>query len=343
MIPTEYFQIYIYLVFFMGMMAYATLDGFDLGVGSLHLFAKGDNERRLMINAIGPVWDSNTTWIVITSGTLFAGFPMVFANLASSLYMPTMILLFGFMLRGAAIEFRSKSDSMKWRYAWDFAFFLASLVLAISVGLFLGNLIQGIPLNDRGEYLGSSFALFTPYPILVSLFGLSTFTMHGSLYMLMKTENEFHNKMRRLSIKLVAIFIVFWLVTTITTFYVVPHLVSQFFDYPILWIFPILSFSCIFGILYSVNKKWDGLAFMFSCFSIIFLLILVVVGLFPNIILSSVDPEGRSLTLYNSSASRTALIIIAIVTITGLPLSFFYGAYVYRIFKGKVRLDPMSY
>lgn len=343
MISTEFFQVYIYLMFFFGLIAYATLDGFDLGVGSLHLFAKGDNERRLMINAIGPVWDSNTTWIVITSGTLFAGFPMVFANLASSLYLPTMSLLFGFMLRGAAIEFRSKSESLRWRYTWDFAFFVASVMLAIMVGLLLGNLIQGIPLNDKGEYLGSSFALLTPYPILVSLFGLSTFMMHGSLYMLMKTEEKFHDKVRKWSLRLVAVFLVFWIATTITTFYVVPHLVSQFFDYPILWIFPFMSFACIFGILYSVRREWDGLAFTFSCFSIVFLLVLVVVGLFPNILLSSVDPEGRSLTLFNSSASRTALIVIFIVTITGIPLAFFYGAYVYRIFKGKVKLDHMSY
>lgn len=343
MIPTEYFQVIIYLMFFFGIIAYATLDGFDLGVGSLHLFAKGDLERRVMINAIGPVWDSNTTWIVITGGILFAGFPRVFANLASSLYLPTMLLIFGYMLRGAAIEFRSKSDHPKWRSAWDFAFFLASFLLTIMVGMILGNLIEGIPLNNQGLYLGSAFALFTPYPILVSLFGIATFMMHGSLYLLMKTEGDFHDKIRSWSKKLIMIFLLFWVATTITTFFIVPHLVQQFYDYPFLWGFPVLSFACIFGILYSVKKRYDGIAFTFSCFSIMFLLILVVLGLYPNIVLSSTDPETNSLTLFNSSASRTALFIITLVIFTGVPLGFFYGAYVYRIFKGKVKLDHMSY
>lgn len=343
MIPTEYLQIFIYLMFFFGVIAYATLDGFDLGVGTLHLFTKGDQERRLMINAIGPVWDGNTTWIVVTGGILFAGFPRVFANLASSLYFPTMVLIFGYMLRGAAIEFRGKSESAKWRTIWDFAFFFASLLLAVMIGMLLGNLMQGLPLNAKGEYLGSSFALFTPYPILVSLFGIATFMIHGSLYMLMKTEGEFHNKMRNWSKKLLFLFLFFWLATTAATFFTIPHMVQQFFDYPILWIFPLLSFGSILGIFHSIKKRYDGLAFTFSCFAIVFLLVLVVVGLYPNITLSSSFPEAHSLTLFNSSASRTALIVIAIVILSGVPLSFFYGTYIYRIFKGKVKIDPMSY
>ena len=342
-IPTEYFQIFVYLMFFFAIISYATLDGFDLGVGTLHLFTKGDNERRLMINAIGPVWDGNTTWIVIGSGILFAGFPIVFANLSSNLYIPTMLLLFGFMLRGTAVEFRSKSEHLKWRKAWDVAFFVASLILALMVGIFLGNLIRGIPLNKQGEYREGLIPLFTPYPLLISVFGLCTFMMHGSLYMLMKTEDAFHEKMRKWAKRLIFLFLVFWLITTITTFISFRHMVKPFYNNPILMIFPLLSLSCIAGIFYSIKKKWDGRAFAFSCFSIVFLLILVIIGLYPNIVISSIRPEQYSLTLFNSSASRIALIVISLITFLGIPLGYFYGTYIYRIFRGKVKIDPMSY
>src|SRR5271167_4276320 len=142
-------QFLMYLVLMIAIVAYATLDGFDLGVGCLHLFAKGDQERRLMINAIGPVWDGNSTWIVIGGGVLFAAFPKAFSTLAPNLYTPFMMMLFGFMLRAASIEFRSKKHQSWWTSLWDGGFFLASLVLAFIVGLFLGNLIQGLPLNNQ--------------------------------------------------------------------------------------------------------------------------------------------------------------------------------------------------
>src|SRR5262245_47026435 len=129
----ELFQQATYFLMMFAVIAYATLDGYDIGVGALHLFAKGDAERRVMINAIGPVWDGNTTWIVIGSGLMFAGFPRAFANLTSGFYTATMVLLFGFMLRAASIEFRSKKESYAWRYFWDFAFSAASILLALSV------------------------------------------------------------------------------------------------------------------------------------------------------------------------------------------------------------------
>ena len=344
MIPTEYFQIFIYCMFFFGVIAYAALDGFDLGVGSLHLFlAKNDRERRLLINSIGPVWDGNTTWIVISGGILFAAFPKVFANLSSSLYVPTMLLLFGYMLRGTAIEFRSKHPNPKWRKFWDFAFFLASFILAIMVGLLLGTLIEGLPLTAQGEYLGSFWALLTPYSLLITLFGLSLFVMHGALYLVMKIEGEFHDKIRRYSKRLVGVFLFFWIIATTTTFWAYPYMVDPFFDYPVLWVFPLLSLSCIVGILYAVRKHRDGLAFSFSCFSIVFLFTLFIVGIFPNIVISTVSPETHSMTLYNSSASRLALIVITIISFIGFPLSFFYISYMHRVFKGKVKLDSTSY
>ncbi|HSX12669.1 MAG TPA: cytochrome d ubiquinol oxidase subunit II [Rhabdochlamydiaceae bacterium] len=343
MITLEFLQLLTYFVMMFAVIAYATLDGFDLGVGALHLLTKGDDQRRVMINAIGPVWDGNTTWIVIGSGVMFAGFPRAFANLTSGFYTATMILLFGFMLRAASIEFRSKKTSYTWRYFWDFCFAAASLILALSVGLIIGNMIEGVPLNEHGIYEGGLFQLFSPYTILVALFSLSLFTMHGSIYLLMKTEGEFRNKVHRWIRPLVTLFLALWALTTCGTFIFNPHMIAPFFNHPILSIFIFLSLGFIGGILYFVHEKKDGIAFLCSCLSIVFLLVLFSIGTFPNILRSSVEPLNRSLTLYNSSASKTALYVMGLIGLTGIPLSFFYVSYIHKVFKGKVKLDHTSY
>lgn len=331
----------IYSIFLLSIIAYVTLDGFDLGVGCLHLFARGDNERRLMINAIGPVWDGNTTWIVIGGGVLFAGFPRAFSEIFSSLYTPTMLLIFGFMVRAAAIEFRSKKPSYTWRYFWDGAFFFASLLLAFTVGLTLGNMIEGIPLTAEGRLENGMLSLLHPYPLLVACFGISTFTMHGSIYLLMKTEGQIHNRIRRWAYRCIAIFLILWTVTTLSTFFYVPHMISRILHYPALLIFPFLSLISILAIPKAISQKKDGWAFIASCSTIFFLMILFVIGTVPYIARSLYNPED--FTLYNSSASLKALTVLTIVSLSALPLTYFYLSYIYKVFKGKVKLDHMSY
>jgi cytochrome d ubiquinol oxidase subunit II len=336
-------QLIMYVVFMFSIVAYAVLDGFDLGVGCLHLFSKGDLERRTMINAIGPVWDGNSTWIVIGGGVLFAAFPKAFSTLAPNLYTPFMVMLFGFMLRAASIEFRSKRTDRWWSPFWDRGFFLASFVLALMIGAILGNLIQGIPFNDQGEIVGGLSALLTPYPLLIAIFGISCFMMHGALYLLMKTEGTFHDKVRKWSRHTIWLFLILWLASTTVTLFKHPHMTDPFFEYPILGIFPLLSLGAIFGILHSVRKKSDGLAFLFSCLSILFMLLLFVIGTFPNIAYSTINPDQNSLTFMNSSVSEFALWILSGVALTGVPLSFFYFPYLYHVFKGKITIDSMSY
>ena len=216
-------QFLMYLVLMVAIVAYATLDGFDLGVGCLHLFTKTDQERRIMINTIGPVWDGNSTWIVIGGGVLFAAFPKAFSILAPNLYTPFMLMLFGFMLRAAAIEFRSKRQSPSWRSFWDISFFAASLILAAIVGVVLGNLIQGMPLDSKGVIEGGFPALLTPYTLTIGLLGISCFMMHGSIYVLMKTEGPFHAKIRRWTHITIVFFMIMWLVGSAMTFYPVSY------------------------------------------------------------------------------------------------------------------------
>lgn len=335
-------QFIMYAVFMFSIIAYATLDGFDLGVGCLHLFSKGDQERRLMINAIGPVWDGNSTWIVIGGGVLFAAFPKAFSTLTPNLYTPFMLLLFGFMLRAASIEFRSKGHQKWWTNLWDRCFFLASFVLAFVVGLFLGNLIQGLPL-DQGQLVGGLAALVTPYPLLIALLGIACFMMHGSIYLLMKTEGSFHDKVRRWTHRSIAFFLIAWVAATVATFIQHPHMVQPFQNHPIIGIFPLLSLGTIGMVLLMLRRKKDGMAFLFSCLTIFFLLFLFVIGTFPNIVYSTINPDQNSLTFMNSSVSELALWILVGVSCSGAPLSFFYFPYVYKVFKGKVELDSHSY
>lgn len=336
-------QFVMYSVFLFSLIAYATLDGFDLGVGCLHLFTNTDYERRLMINAIGPVWDGNTTWIVIGAGTLFAAFPKAFSIITPNFYTPFMWIIFGFMLRAASIEFRGKHNSNQWRQWWDRGFFLASLILAFTVGMILGNLIKGVPLNDQGEVVGGMTVFLGLYPVLIALFGISCFMMHGSLYLLMKIEGPFHDKVRKWTYRTIAGFIVFWVIITLVTYWEYPYMMRPFLDMPIMNIFPLLSFSSIAGIIIAIRKKRDGWAFVFSCLSIFFLMLLFVIGTYPYIVYSYIDPMENSLSFMNSSVSEKALWILVGVTLTGIPLSFFYFPYIYRVFRGKVKIDTMSY
>jgi len=188
-----------YLVIIAALMFYAVLDGFDLGVGSLHLFAKGDHERRIFLNSIGPVWDGNEVWLVIVGGALFAGFPEAFATIFSSFYVYTMLLMFGLMFRAVAIEFRSKHESVRWRNSWDIAFSCASVSIAFGTGLVLANLVEGIPLDSNKDFVGSFVDFIRPYPILVGLTTFALFAMHGALYLVMKTEGSLHEQLKILA------------------------------------------------------------------------------------------------------------------------------------------------
>jgi len=203
-------QLAAYLVFGISVAFYAALDGFDLGVGCLHLFAKSDEERRIFINAIGPVWDGNAVWVILAAGVLFAAFPQVFGTVLPAFYLPFVFLLAGYMFRACAIEFRSKKESKKWRQGWDIAFFLSSFVLTISLGLIIGNLVYGIPVDQFGEADPEEFELLNLYSIVVTLFTICIFMLHGVLYLLMKTEDELHVRLERWArILLVLFFIVF--------------------------------------------------------------------------------------------------------------------------------------
>ena len=174
---------------------YAVLDGFDLGVGILHPLARTDHERRIFVNAIGPLWDGNEVWLVTFGGALFAMFPEAYATVFSGFYIAFMLLLFGLILRAVSLEFRSKMHSETWRKFWDWCFFGGSTVATLIFGVGVGNAIQGLPLDARGVYTGGFFDLLTPYPLLVGLLTVALFAMHGSMFLYLKTEGAIQDRL----------------------------------------------------------------------------------------------------------------------------------------------------
>ncbi len=338
------FMVLWYIVVFAAVVCYAMLDGFDLGVGALHLCVKKDEERRIFLNAIGPVWDGNEVWLVVVIGALFAGFPLAYATLMSSFYLPMIFLIFTLIFRAVAIEFRSKVSKMWWRRSWDFLFSLASIGIALLIGMALGNLVQGIPLDGDFNYKGGILLTFArPYPILVGILTLSLFIMHGTIYLIMKTENELEKRLIAWLRPSMIFFILAYAVTTVVTLIYQDHMISKFQDRPYLFLVALANILVIANIPREVHRQNYGWAFISSCLNIAFLLILFALGIFPEIIRSSIDPLSNSITVFNASSSLKTLKVLTTIAAIGLPLVFAYGFYVYRLFRGKVELDHMSY
>ncbi len=332
-----------YCIVIAAMIFYAILDGFDLGVGALHLFVKKDEERRLFLNAIGPVWDGNEVWLVIVGGGLFAGFPNVYATLFSSFYDMTIFFLFALIFRAVSIEFRSKHGSPFWRTSWDVAFSIASVVIAFGVGLVLGNLVQGINLDENQNFIGNPLDFLNPYSIFVGITTVALFTMHGAIYLTMKLEGPLHTKVRSWINPSIVIFLACYLITTHATLRYQPHMLHVMQKHPWFFCVPLAGLLSILNVPRLIHKKKDGWAFIFSSISIALLLCLFAIGTFPTLIRSSLNPETNSLTIFNSASSQLTLTVLLIIVLIGVPLILGYGTYIYRVFRGKVKLDHHSY
>lgn len=332
-----------FIAFITLLSGYAILDGFDLGVGMLHLFSKKDHERRLMLNSIGPVWDGNEVWLVTAGGALFAGFPHAYATLCTSFYLPLMGLLAGLIFRAVAIEVRSKQPMMWWRWTWDILFSLASLLIAFILGVAMGNMIRGISLDRNMEFIGDALELLHPYNLLVGVMVVALFAMHGALYILMKTEGALHDKMRAWVNPTIIFFIMCYAITTMTTLIYMPHMTDAIKERPIFFLIGLLNMLAIANIPREVSLGRDDRAFACSCFNIFFLMILYAIGTFPNLVRAINDPAALSLTIFNAASSALTLKILLLIAVIGLPIVLTYTFSVYWIFHGKVKLDSSSY
>lgn len=321
---------------------YAILDGFDLGVGALHLLVKSDIERRIMLNSIGPVWDGNEVWLVTGGGALFAAFPHVYATVFSGFYNAIILLLFMLIFRAVAIEFRSKRPMKWWRQMWDVAFSVASILIAFLMGVALGNIITGIPLDANKEYIGTFWDMINPYTVLVGITTVALFMMHGAIYGVLKTEDELNKKLRGWINNTIIFFVICYVTTTMATLIYFPNMAKHFKDFPPLFILALLNMLAIANIPREIHHGREFMAFLSSAASIASLLALFAVGIFPNIVLSNPNPEF-SLTIYNAASSSKTLTIMLIIAAIGFPFVLAYTISIYWIFRGKVKLTNMSY
>ena len=321
---------------------YAILDGFDLGVGVLHLFARDDRQRRIHMNAIGPVWDGNEVWLLTAGGALFAAFPPVYATVFSGLYLALMLVLFALIFRAVSMEFRGQVDRPGWRRVWDWSFGLGSLVPAIIFGVAVGNILRGLPIEADGTLNVPFLALLNPYALLIGILSLVMFVMHGAAYLAVKTEGDLQQRMARWTIGAWMAFVVLYLAATLATFFVSPFLFESVLSNVLFWIFFLLLLASIVYIPIANRAGKFLRTFLASSATIAAMIGLTATSLFPRMVPSSLD-LASSLTIYNASSTPRTLTVMLVIALIGMPLVIVYTAYIYRTFAGKVVVTEESY
>jgi len=320
---------------------YAILDGFDLGVGIIHLTARNDHERRLVMNSIGPIWDGNAVWLVTFGGALFAAFPAVYGTAFSAFYLPFMALLGALIFRAVSLEFRSKREEKWWRQTWDFLFFASSFTATFLFGMAVGNAMQGIKIKD-GVYQGDLSDLIGIFPILVGFLAVSLFALHGSLYLYLKTEGEFHYYVRRWVWTSYVAFCVLYATVTAFSYQLVPTATERFTSSWVGWVIAGLNFFAVINISRALYQRRSLYAFISSCCSIIAFNVLFAYSLFPNLLISSYGDE-HTLTVHNSSSTEKTLHLMAWFAAIGIPFVLAYTFTTHWVFRGKVKITKQSY
>lgn len=324
--------------------AYLVLDGFDLGVGILHPFAaRNDEERRVVLNSIGPIWDGNEVWLVVGGGVLFAAFPVVYAALFSGFYWALMLVLMGLILRTVAIEFRSKREGARWRGLWDTVFSVSSFALALLLGVAFGNVISGVPLGKNGNvHIGSLLDVLHPFAVFLGLTTVAMLAMHGALYLTVKTEGDLQARVRRWIPWLIAMFAVMAATSAVWIVVADYGVVDTFTEDVWTLVFPLAALVAFIAIVVMHRAGRDVAAFFASCATIATSLATISAGLYPNMLKSSTDPSF-SMTVTNASAASETLTVMLVVAIVGLPFVLLYTAGVQYLFSGKVKVTPSSY
>jgi cytochrome d ubiquinol oxidase subunit II len=333
----SFLQVTWYFLIGFFLLVYAILDGFDLGVGFWYLFSKRDEDRRLMQNAIGPVWDGNEVWLLTGGAAIFAAFPQAYATVFSGFYLALMLMIFALIFRAVSIEFTSKVDTPRWRNLWDTAFAIGSILPALLFGVAVGNLLRGLPLDECAHFTGTFFTLLNPYALLLGLVGLAMFATHGALYLVLKTNGELSAKAWVWAQRTWWSYLILFVIAALLTIITQPQLLRNYNAVPALWILPLLSLLVI--ILIGVFNRQGRVkaAFAASVLSIVGLMALCAAGLFPNMVPALGKPE-MSLTLANASSSQLTLWTMLVIALVGMPLVVIYTIWAYRTFGGKVEL-----
>ena len=335
-------DIWFVLVAFL-LTGYVILDGFDLGAGVLYPFiARSEDERSLVRASIGPVWDGNEVWLVTGGGALFAAFPMVYAMTFSGFYLAIMLVLFGLILRAVSLEFRHSDPG--WKRVWDGAFFLGSLVPSLLVGVALGNVIRGVPMDANGDYTGTFLELLNPYALLVGVTGLFLIVSHGVAWLAVKADGPLHERAGAWRTPLCLVFAGLAVATSVATIVTVQRASDNVFGRPLGWLFLVLLVAALAYSLWQ-QRRPDGhlKAFLGSAVIIVALAGIAAVSQFPDIVPARGTPPETSLTVSNASSGRLTLQVMLVIALIGVPIVLAYTFLVYRVFWGKVKATDAEY
>lgn len=319
---------------------YFALGGIDLGAGILQPFVgKNDLEKKAIIGTIGPFWNGNEVWLLTAGGATFAAFPTTYALMFSYLYTPLLLILFALIIRGVAVEFREKVKNDSWRKAWDVALFIGSFLPALLFGVAFGNIFQGLPMDGAG-YHGNLFTLLNPYGILTGLLFVVVFLLHGSLWISVKTEGEMKERTAALAGKLwyvlLVIAVAFLAYSAFAT-----NLYANYLAFPVLFAVPLLAVVTLLGVKIFLIKKNGLFAIYSSILTIVLVVAIGVIGLFPNLIPSSIDPN-YSLTAFNSSSSELTLIIMTIVALIFVPIVIVYQIFAFFTLRKRMTVEELA-
>jgi len=314
-------------------IGYFVLEGFDFGVGMLvPILGRDERERGTLIRTIGPVWDGNEVWLLVAGGATFAAFPAWYATLFSGFYLALFLILVGLIVRGVAIEYRSKHDGAAWRRRWDVALAVSSAVPALLWGVAFANIVHGVPIDAKGEYTGNLLTLLHPYALAGGLASLSLFGLHGAVFLTLRTCGELEERAHRAALRLapVATLVLFGFLA-----WTYANAVSAHDKGIVPGVVPIAAIAAAGAVGLFVRRRLDGFAFAATALSITLLTATIFLNLYPRVLVSSTD-KAFSLTIFTTSSSHYTLTVMSIVALVFTPLVLLYQAWTYWVFRARV-------
>lgn len=332
--------------------AYVVLDGFDIGVGALHLLlARTEEEKRLVLRSIGPVWDGNEVWLIAGGGTLYFAFPLVYAASFSGFYLPLMIVLWLLILRGLSIELRGHIGMGVWRAFFDGLFALSSVLLAVFYGAALANVIRGVPLSAESYFflplwtnwrVGPSPGILDWYTVTGGVLALIALAVHGAAYLAVKTIGDLQQRARRTISILWIPLIVITAISLMATMAIRPQTLNNYKAFPIAFLIPAGVIAALIALLLFSRRGNDRRAFTASCVYLALMMIGAAAGLYPALLPSIIDPKD-DLTIARSITGHHAQAVGLIWWTFGIALAVMYFVIIYRMFRGKVDLESEGY
>jgi len=325
--------------------AYVVLDGFDIGAGIIHLFvARTEQERRLVLRSIGPVWDGNEVWLIAGGGTLYFAFPLLYASAFSGFYLPLIILLWLLIIRGIGIEFRMHISTTVWRGLFDGFFALASILLALFYGAALANVLRGVPLQRDGYFfeplwtdwrVGPQPGILDWYTLMGGFTALVALTVHGAAWVALKTPGELSIRARKLALRLFPLLALLTVASLVATVAARPAVLDNFTSHVPALIIPVCVTGALAVLFASLRQGRERRAFISSAVYLTAMMAGAAVSVYPALLPAIGDPAA-SITIYNASAGPHALGVGLIWWSFGMLLAIAYVVFVYRLFRGKV-------